>query len=98
MRFPIWRISVCECTNIESLIDINEFIPASYAPDITLKAFEVGGGQGYLDILRKLLVPQSFDGFVHLKNSLIESMLGIEPPLDTSNRQSTDPMVFIQRV
>ena len=24
--------------------------PVSYAPEVTLKAFEAGGGQGYLDI------------------------------------------------
>lgn len=89
---------MCECTHVEFLRPFSSRFPVSHAPEVTLKAFEAGGGQGYLDILRKLLVPQPFDGFVYLENPLIDSMLGIEQPLDTSNRQSTDPIANIQRL
>ncbi|KAF7978198.1 hypothetical protein HWV62_1416 [Athelia sp. TMB] len=70
----------------------------SYAPEVTLTAFEAGSGQGYLDTLRKIVVWDSSNNFVHLENPLVESMLGIEPPVDTSGEQPADPTAQLQKI
>ncbi|KAF7978199.1 hypothetical protein HWV62_1418 [Athelia sp. TMB] len=82
-------LAVCELPDMEN--------QRTYAPEVTLAAFEAGSGQGYLDILRKLIAFDSSNSFVHLENPLIESMLGIEPPVDTSGSQPSDPMVHLQK-
>ncbi|KAF7978206.1 hypothetical protein HWV62_1432 [Athelia sp. TMB] len=82
-------VAVCEIPDMED--------QRTYAPEVTLKAFEAGGGQGYLNILRRLVASHSANNFVHLENPLIESMLGIEPPVDTSGEQPSDPMIHLQK-
>ncbi|KAF7977905.1 hypothetical protein HWV62_2468 [Athelia sp. TMB] len=82
-------LAVCELPDMEN--------QRTYAPEVTLAAFEAGSGQGYLDILRKLIAFDSSNSFVHLENPLIESMLGIEPPVDTSGSQPSDPIVHLQK-
>ncbi|KAF7977903.1 hypothetical protein HWV62_2464 [Athelia sp. TMB] len=67
------------------------------SPEVTLAAFEAGRGQGYLDILRRLIAFDSGSSFVHLENPLVESMLGIELPVDTSGEQPSDPVIHLQK-
>ncbi|KAF7978196.1 hypothetical protein HWV62_1412 [Athelia sp. TMB] len=69
----------------------------AYSPEVTLAVFEAGKGQGYLDILRKLIAFDSGKSFVHLENPLVESMLGIKLPVDTSGEHPSDPMIHLQK-
>lgn len=74
-----------------------KILSVSYAPEVTLRAFEAGGGQGYLHILRTLLVSHSLNNFMRLENPELESMLGIESAVDAGAQLPTGPMLFVRK-
>ncbi|KAF7978207.1 hypothetical protein HWV62_1434, partial [Athelia sp. TMB] len=80
---------VCKIPDMES--------QRTYAPEVTLRAFEAGGGQGYLHILRTLLVSHSLNNFMRLENPELESMLGIESAVDAGAQLPTGPMLFVRK-
>ncbi|KDQ10881.1 hypothetical protein BOTBODRAFT_57782 [Botryobasidium botryosum FD-172 SS1] len=88
-HYMVAMAKVCEIPDMED--------QRTYAPEVTLKGFQAGGGQGYLDLLRKLMLQKFGRHFVHVENPLIESMLGVSMPLDTSAELPTDPLVFVQK-
>jgi len=88
-HYMVAMAKVCEIPDMED--------QRTYAPEISLKGFQARGGQGYIDLLRRLMPQQSGHDFIHVENPLIESMFGITMPFDTSSKLPTDPLVFVQK-
>lgn len=72
-------------------------MPFSYAPEVSLKAFEAGGGEGYLTILGQLSREHAARQYLYLTHPLVDSALRLPQPWDTSDSVTTDPKIFYQR-
>jgi len=84
-------VHICEIPDMEE--------QRLFAPEITLKALQARDGEGYLDLLRRLMPQASLtDQYILIENSVIDSMLELRKPFDTTNSVPTDPLAFVQKV
>lgn len=68
-----------------------------FAPEISLKQIEAGGGKGYLDLISRVTPHEAPDQYTRIENPLLDSFWGIRLPFSTRKDLPTSATLYYQR-